>query len=317
VVVAAASTDELGLYPLPVSNHISQPFSKVPFVLPPGVDHYDLEINAAGFNTTVQEVASPGGGVLDCPTAGFSRANCSFLLEHGFISGTSTLSSPNASGGALNVLVMAEDSGTNNIENLVASTIAPGDTSGSFSLEVPDAAPSSGIPPAASVPVPNYDVFSTVQDFFGSALIKNSGHLIGTAASVGAPAACSTITISPLSPMDCVGLGSVAGSVSGANPATTSVRLSKDGVQIQQTEPNSIGFESSPNGSFYNFCAPADAYDLVRFEGSGDALVPPVEVSSAPVALATPITIPTPCTSVCGGTAGGCKLCQPTTGPVL
>jgi hypothetical protein len=302
VVVGTAATDEQGSYPLPASNGLPQPFNHVPE--PPLGDHYDLEVSAPGYNTTVQEVAAGPIGRLD------------FTLEHGFITGTTMLSSPDASGNPLDVLVMAEDSGTDNVENLAFSTIAARATSGSFKIPVPDAAPSS-IPPAGSVPVKNFDVFGVVQDIFGNQPQKTTGHLIGTAASVGAPlTACATIDIK-LSAMDCAGLGSVFGSVSGANPSTTSVRLSKNSVQIMTTEPNSIGFPSSGN-NIYNFCAPADtgSYVLTHDETAGPQATPS-PVSSAAVTLTSPTAIPSPCTSICGATRGDCLLCQPTAGPTL
>jgi hypothetical protein len=294
VVVATAATDNQGHYPLP-----STPFTNVPLFPPPGVTHYDLEISAPGYNTSVVPIAP---GSLFCPNSRFANS-CSFSLEHGFLAGVTDLSSPNSTGNRLNALVMAEDSGTNNIENVTLSTIPGGAVSGTFSLSVPVAAPA-----ANAIPVNNYDVFASMQDLYQGAPEKVSGHLIGTAASVGAPPAdCSTIPIPALSPMDCVGLGSVVGGVANPNPGTTSVRLSKDSVQIMQTEPNSI---SPAPDNLYNFCAPADSYTLTRYE-SGTA------GSSSPVALLPPPPNPSTCPSICQNAAGTCLICQLTFGPFL
>lgn len=294
VVVATAATDDQGHYPLPGTL-----FTNVPLFPTPGVTHYDLEISAPGYNTSVVPIAP---GSLFCPTSRFPNS-CSFNLQHGFLQGATELSSPNDTGNRLNALVMAEDSGTNNIENLTLSTIPGGSTSGAFSLSVPVAAPS-----ATAIPVNNFDVFASVQDLFQGAPQKISGHVIGTAANVGAPPSnCSTIPIPPLSPMDCVGLGSVVGGVSNPNPGTTMVRLSKNGVQIAQTEPNSI---SPATGSLYNFCAPADSYTLTRYESG-------IAGSSSPVTLVPPPPNPSTCPSICQNPADTCLICQLTFGPFL
>ncbi len=301
VVVATAVTDDQGHYS----------YGNIPVSVPKDV-HYDIEISAPGFNTTVQEVEKGKNGGLNCPCAGFKDKACKFNLEHGYLAGTTSLSGANDSGNELDVMVMAEDSGTDNIENLTLSRIPSGDTAGSFRMAVPDASPSpvpSPLPSSCSqsvtsIPVTNYDVFAAVQDLFGNSAQNISGHSIETESSVGAPrptvspspAACPTLSIPPLSGFDCVGFGSVYGSVSGANPSTTSVRMSKDDavgipVQIMETAPNSIG---TPSGNTYNFCAPSDTYVLTHYESGV-----PVAGSSTSVTLATPTITPTPCVSLC------------------
>ena len=295
VVVATAATDDQGRYPLS-----GTPLTNVPVTPPPGVSHYDLKIGAPGYNTTVPQVAA---GLLSCPTSRFANS-CSFSLEHGYLTGETQLSTPDGSGKPLDAMVMAEDSGTDKIEDFTLSTIPGGATSGIFTMAVPDAAPSSD-----AIPVENFDVFASVQDLFQGLPQKTSGHLIGTAASVRAPAAdCSTITIPTLSPMDCAGLGSVYGNVENANPSTTSVRLSKDGVQIMATEPNSI----LPSGDNYNFCAPSDNYVLTHYESG-------IAKSSVGINLAKPVLVSAPCAGICqdGNPAGTCLLCQPTVAPTL
>jgi hypothetical protein len=264
------------------------------------VPHYNLEINAAGFNTTLPQVL----GGLSCPTSRFGNS-CSFNLEHGFLSGTVGLSGPNNTGSRLNALVMAEDSGTDNIENLTVATIPSRTATAPFTIAVPDAAPASD-----AIPVTNFDMFASMQNLFQGAPQPNSGQLIGTAGSVGAPpGACTTIGVPALSAMDCAGLASVFGSVTNANPSTTSVRLSKGGVQIMETEPNSIGVE--PNGNVYNFCAPSDSYQLTHYENG-------IAQSSEPITLARPLTIGATCASICQGSPKGtCLLCQPVQAPTL
>jgi hypothetical protein len=299
VVVATAATDDQGHYPL---QFTTTPFSSIPVSPPPGVPHYDLEISAPGDNTAIQEVAA---GSLLC--GGSTVANtCSFSLEHGYLNGTAVLSSPNGTGNRQDVMIVAEDSGTDIIENSALTAIQAGASSGGFTMAVPIAVNASSSPNA--IGVNDYDVFTTVQDLFEGFPQKTSGHLIGTAAKVAAPlSACSISTVPAISPMDCAGLGSVEGSVTGANPSTTSVRLSKDGVQIMETEQNSIG---SATKNSYNFCAPSDDYTLTHFE----TVIPK---STVPITLAPPVSVAPPCSSICLSAAGTCLLCQPTTAPTL
>ncbi len=300
VVVATAVANDQGHYS----------YSNIPVGVPKGVPHYDLEISAPGFNTAVQEVEKGKKAGLNCPCAGFPKDACKFNLEHGYISGTTSLSVANGSGNELDIMVMVEDSGTDNIENLTLSRVPIGGTLGSFRMAVPDASPSlvPGAKPSScsqsvtSIPVTNYDVFAAVQDLFGNSAQNISGHSIETESAVGAPpgvthpAACPTVSIPQLSGFDCVGFGSVYGSVGGANPSTTSVIMSKDEVQIMETEPNSIG--AQPGADNYNFCAPSDPpphrYVLTHYESGV-----PVEGSATSVTLAT---VPT-----------ACLLCQPAT----
>jgi hypothetical protein len=293
VTVATAATDDQGHYPLQ-----GTPFTSVPVSPPPGVPYYNLAISTAGFNTALPQVG-PG---LVCPTSRFPNS-CSFTLDHGYLTGAVQISGP--TGSRINAMVMAEDSGTNNIENLTLAAIPGSSASAPFTISVPDAAPSS-----ESIPVRNYDLFASVQNLFQTQPEPNSGQLIGTVASVGSPPAdCATLGIPALSPMDCAGLASVYGSVETADPSTTSVGLSKDGVQIMRTEPNSIGV--APNGNVYNFCAPSDSYELTHYENG-------IAQSSEPITLARPVTIGSPCASICQGSPKGtCLLCQPLQAPTL
>jgi hypothetical protein len=336
VVVGTANTDQLGFYPL--LGSIPQAFNRVPTTLPSDVTHYALEISAPGYNTTLQQVAKGTHAGLNCPTAGFKGDTCSFNLEHGYLEGTVALSRSNDTGNTLDVMVNAEDSGTNKIENFTFARIPAGETVGKFSMPVPHGTPGaatiasseisgpsaspSSTPTPVTIPVNRYDVFAVVQDLFGGTSQKISGHLITAAAGIAAPPPSPTPTPTPSSTpssspspracvtatppvslsvlADCAGQGSVYGTVSGANPATTSVRLSGTDetngtpVQIDQTQPNSI---ASPSG-FYNFCAPADTYTVTHYESGSPAASP------APVTLAAPSTTPTPCTGSCRNTVG-------------
>jgi hypothetical protein len=305
VVVATATTDDLGQYPPPLTR-----FAEVALKPPPGVPHYDLEISAPGYNTTVQPI-TPGSVV--CPDSVIPNT-CSFGLEHGFLVGTAELSNSNETGATLNALVTAEDSGTNNIENISLASIPPGTTSGPFTISVPIAEPSSN-----AIGVSSYDLFGSIQDLFEGTPQKTSGNEIGVVAGVRAPNTdCNSRTIPPLSAMDCVGLGSVSGNVTPANPndpSATSVRLAKEAkngnlVQIMETEPNSIVPLPAPDNN-YAFCAPHDTYTLQHFEsGSSEP------VSQVTVPLNGPKKLKTPCPEICP-TGSTCKVCVATTAPAL
>jgi hypothetical protein len=328
VIVASAATDELGEYPVPSTFPIPT-FNSVPLKLPDKVDHYDLEISATGFNTMVEEV-KPTKSAFKCPASGLKKHRCNFGLEHGYLSGSTILSSPNMSPSrnSLNLLVMAEDSGTDNIENMTTSIIPIDSSSGSFTMFVPEASsspsPSASLrlspshslsPPPTPTPtpgiifVPRYDVFAAVQDLLGSNPASSSGHSIEVEAAVPAPpkkcATTSGIELPPTGGFECDGLGSVTGTVSNADPSTTSIRMLKDGVQIMETAPNSIGVPPSANND-YSFCAPFDSYTLTRYENG-------TEVDSIPITLATPAIVGTPCPSVCSDT-DTCIQCRPVTG---
>jgi hypothetical protein len=335
VVVTSTTSTDLGFYPL-----TSTELMAVPFKRPEDVDHYDVEISNPGFNTTVQEMEVKSGAFI-CPGSGFKHKGCNFGLTHGYLSGSTTVSGSNAGLNSLDVLVMAEDSGTDNLENLTRSVIPVNASNGSFSMPVPIAPPSPSLlssPVASSshsptptpsptvtpgiIYVPHYDVFAAVQDLSGSNPASNSGHSIEAEAGVGGPAACATVTPTvELLPAECVGLGSVTGTVSGASPSTTSVRMSKTApvyqhpgevadVQIMETEPNSImrtSPNSLPNANNYSFCAPFDSYELSHYENE-------TEVSSVDITLEAPIVVPSPCPSVCAGTATTCLQCLPLLG---
>jgi hypothetical protein len=349
VVVGTAATDQRGVYPLPGT---ASAFNHVPASPPSGVTHYDLEVSASGYNTVLQVLEPNSQGRLDCPASGFKKNKCSFNLEHGYMAGTVSLASPNDTAGPLNVMVNAQDSGTNQIENFTFAQIPPGQSSGSFSMPVPNGTPIAsadatlqrGVPAAAPsvtptppvpIPVTSYDVFAVVQDRFGGTREGVSGHTLAVLAGVPAPPptptpsptpsstpsspnACSTVSIA-LPAVDCVGHGSAFGTVSDANPQTTSIVLSKldengTPVQIEQTDPDSIGLPATGN-NFYDFCAPVDDYIVTHYESSPGAS--PTPVTSAGVTFAAPAATPSPCMGICGNTADSCLVCRNAVGPGL
>lgn len=299
VVIGSATTDEIGHYPLPGNGQVPAPFS-----ITPSGQSYALNVSASGYNPG-QLAVSPVDGQLGCPTSGFPNNECSIRLERGEIDATVALPSTNT-GPTLNVLVVAEQSGTNNVEGVGMATIPSGSAQ---SAPVPIFVPDNSAP---LKPIGSLDFFATAQDLFGTstnaAPEKDSGHSIDVAAAVGGSSKCpttpGTVTLTGFS---CVGHGSVAGTVAGPD-ANTVVVLANDGVQLMQQAVASTG----ANAGQFAFCAPADpaaAYTLQRFETQPDGSLAPAGTPTA-VTLPTPVAIPTPCGGICGNTSSSCSLCS-------
>jgi hypothetical protein len=286
VVVATASSDEVGNFPLPGNGLNKAPFNLVP---PPDAATkatYELVTTAAGFDRTLQTVTAKSGS-LKCSTS--VKGACDFTMNHGRLSGNVTL----AGGvGPLTVAVIAEDSGTNNIENLALVDIKPGATTGPFTMmNVPD-----------NGAVASLDLFAAAQDLFNGAPQTDTGHTIAVLSGVGAPDACSTKTLTPdLGGITCVGHGSVSGTVTGPESGDTVV-LSLGGVDLQ-TVP--VIPPVAPAAGNYAICAPADpaAYLLEHVNAAGTVIastsvtmVPPVLV---PTPVPSPGVTPVPCPAIC------------------
>ncbi len=299
VVIGSAATDEVGHYPLPGNGQVPAPFS-----ITPSGQSYTLNVSASGYNSG-QLAVSPVGGQLGCPTSGFPNNACSIRLERGEIDATVALPATNP-GPALNVLIMAEQSGTNNVQSVGMATIPSGSAQ---SAPVPIFVPDNS---ASLDPIASFDFFATVQDLFGTstnaAPQKDTGHSIAVLAGVGGSGKCpATPTAVTLTGFSCVGHGSVAGTVAGPD-ANTVVVLANDGVQVMQQAVASSG----TNAGQFGFCAPADpaaAYTLQRFETQPDGSLAPDGTATA-VTLPAPVAIPTPCSGICGSTSSGCSLCN-------
>ena len=297
VVIASATTDENGHYPLPGNGQVPAPFS-----ITPSGQSYTVNVSASGYNPG-QLAVSPVGGQLGCPTSGFPNNACSIRLERGEIEATVAL--PATTGPTLNILIMAEQSGTNNVQSVGMATIFAGSAQ---SAPVPIFVPDNSAP---LKPIASFDFLATVQDLFGTssnaAPEKDTGHSIAVLAGVGGSSKCpATPAAVTLTGFSCVGHGSVAGTVAGPD-ATTVVVLANGGVQLMQEAVASSG----TNAGQFGFCASADpaaAYTLQRFETQPDGSLVPAGTATA-VTLPTPAAIPTPCGGICGNTSSGCSLC--------
>jgi hypothetical protein len=312
VVVATSASDEGGNYPLPGSGRVPAPFQNVPLNQN---QNYTMVINSAGFDPLVTAVQTSGNN-LTCP--GGSGGTCNFLLNHGYLTGSLSLLS--ASSSPLSAMVMAEDSGTNNIQNFAQVIVPPSQGTADFSMLVPDG-------------VGNFDLFATVQDDLeGQPQLQsmhtpqeNTGHSIAAVADVPAPAACATTTAPILGPVSCLGHGSLEG---GLNDPTdlTSVVLEKpasNNSDLVQTVTGVVGQFGSASSGGYAMCAPPESdYTIQRFDnsvaGEATAVGPmntPVVVPTAPPSASF---TPTPCAGICdNGQGTSCLICTETGGPNL
>jgi uncharacterized protein DUF4382 len=253
---------------------------------------YTFRISASGYDSLITPIDSTSTN-LKCPDSGATDKKCNFSLTRGIINGKVTLLAANP-GAPLSVMVMAEQSGTNNIAGVTTATIPNGSTFAAFSIMVP-----------TKENVGTLDLFASAKDLFGGTPEQATGHTIAVLQGVTPPdmatAACTTPVslVSDLGPMDCLGHGSVSGMASTFDQNTTIV-LSKGGVQLMQSQVGS--------GGVYNFCAPADTYKLQRFESGIPVL------SSTTIALTAPKLISTPCSSICTPAPGMCFLCANTPG---
>jgi hypothetical protein len=311
VVVATSASDEGGTYPLPGSGNVPAPFQNIPVN-----QNYTMLINSAGFDPIVTPVQSSGNN-LTCP--GGSGGTCNFLLSHGYLTGTLSLLSPSTS--PLSAMVMAEDTGTNNIQNFAQVIVPTSQGSADFSMLVPDG-------------VGNFDLFATVQDDFeGQPQLQsmhtpqeNTGHSIAVVADVPAPAACATETAPTLGPVSCLGHGSLEG---GLNDPTdlTSVVLEKPASNnpsdLVQTITGVVGPFGADSAGGYAMCAPPESdYTIQRFDDgvAGEATEVGAMNTPAVVPIASPSAsfTPTPCPGICdAGQGTSCLICTETGGPNL
>jgi hypothetical protein len=312
VVVATSATDEGGTYPLPGSGNVPAPFQNVPTG-----QNYTMLINAAGFDPVVTPVQS-SGNTLSCPDG--SGGTCNFELSHGYLAGTFSLLSPSTL--PLSAMVMAEDTGTNNIQNFAQVIVPPSQGTADFSMLVPDGAA-------------NFDLFATVQDDFdGQPQLQsmhtpqeNTGHSIAVEADIPAPAACATTTApNTLGPVSCIGHGSLEG---GLNDPTelTSVVLEKpdpnNPSDLVQTVTGVVGPFGTDTAGGYAMCAPPEPdYTIQRFDDGVAGEATAVGAMNTPVLVPTPPPsasfTPTPCPGICdAGQGTSCLTCVETGGPNL
>jgi hypothetical protein len=291
VVAASGSSDEVGNFPLPGNGLSRAPFNLVP---PPDAGKsYELVTTAAGFDRTLVQVTAANASFKCTPNV--KNGTCNFGMSHGQISGNVNLAGSGA--GPLTIAVMAEDTGTHNIENLSLVTIPSGGNTTQFTMNVPD-----------SAAIANLDLFAAAQDLFNGAPQKDTGHTIAVDSVVPAPAACAAGVAPDLGGITCVGHASVSGTVTNPVGGDTVV-LSLEGVQLESVP---VVPPANALAGNYALCAPADpaAYTLDHLNSAGTV------VGSTSVTMIPPVVVPapTPCPAICPNAlpnqSTGCLTCS-------
>ena len=314
VVVASGSADQAGNYPMPGTRSIVAPFDQVPV----GQPNLALQITASGYTPLLSSLLVKTSSQV-C-SAATSSTQCNFSLTTGYINGTVNLVSDPPPGSSVTVQVFAENSGTNQLVSALSQPLVfvNQETSLPFTLNVP--MNSSNTP---------FDLFAVAIDPFQGGPGPFPGHDIPVLANQPAPnqpksgSSCLQSTAAAFQAMDCVGHGSISGTVQ--NPDTgTSVEVEKLDpnnalVPILGTSP-ALFSSNNPGNNAYTLCVPPDTYTLQRFEVPASSAIPtstPTPVGSGQtVMVATPVSTSSPCPSTCSNsnTSAPCPgLCNATT----
>ena len=266
VTVATANTDNAGNFPLPGTVTTPAEFDQVPIL--PKKGSYVMEITAPGYDP-LMVLAIPSSNTSNkgstCSTnGGTTFGACDLTLNTGYIAGTIPITPPNP-GQTILVQVFAEDAGTNNIESALPMPISVTSSNSTvdFTLNVPPS-------------IPMFDLFATTIDLYQGVSDPFQGHTIAVKSGVTGPAepsmpgVCNTVTPTFDQTIDCIGHGSVIGTVANATLGT-SVVLSKEdlasGDFVQITNSQVQNQSPNPNASNnYSFCVPADTYWLQRVQ---------------------------------------------------
>lgn len=315
VIVATAVTDSSGSFPTPVpgtSNKLTA-FSTIP-----GGSDYTLIADAPGFDRTVVPLVKPkNSSFLSCVGTQDKndKSTCDLALSHGFLNGTLNLGAVTPTD--LTAQVVAEDRGTNELENTINVGVPAGQSEAIFpgsGIFIPDQAD-----PRFGNLLTGIDLYALIDDDLNGVTQTNTGHSIPVEANLPVPEACSTAAVeASLNDTTCVGHGSIDGSLSDATSATAVVLEKQDPNNLSdfvQLISGAAGPYGDNGGSGYALCAPADDYNLQRFDNG-------VPGASTPVALATPDQVPasgaTPCPGICdAGQGDACLVCTNTAGPSL
>jgi hypothetical protein len=270
VAVATSSTDNSGNFPLPGTAFMPASFTTLE------IRGYALQVIASGFTTllttaTAGNASTPG----TCPTSS-SPFNCSVSLSSFTISGTVTVDVAPAIGSSTQVLIAAEDTGTNNLESVTLVTIPAGAISQNFTINVPSTA--------------MFDLIASAQDLFQGNPSPFPGHTLAVASGIAGGSTGVALGI-----VGCSGHGSVFGTA--VNPtSSTSVLLSTTTVPPVQLSQSVV---TTPGGAF-SFCVPPGMYTVQRFEGT-------VAGAAAPVTIPVPSPQMTPCPTISNcGTPSSC-----------
>ena len=317
VVVASATTDQAGTYPLPGTTFNPAPFN----VAPANVSNLAVRITASGYSSLMSSVFLKSKNNQICSAASANpQTICNFSLPTGYINGTVNLALDPPPGNSVLVEVFAENSGTNQIVSALPQPLkfVNQQTSAPFTMNVPIAEAGA------------FDLFAVAIDPFLGATSPFPGHDISVLGAVPAPSGqCASIPPLPPTPtppaspiptpspiplpaLDCVGHGSISGTVINPDPGSFVEVIKADPnnlpVQILGTAP---GLFSSGNqgNTAYTLCVPPDTYTLQRFE----TVVATPFATPIPEAIGTPqgIMVPqpgatsSPCPSSCSNSNSG------------
>jgi len=311
--VATANTDPAGNFPLPGTATTPTAFANVP-ILAKSSKGYVMEVTAPGYDPLFV-LAQPGtgsnkkGGGTCSLDGGVTFNACNLLMTTGYIAGAFAIVPPNPGQTAL-VQVFAEDHDTNNIESALPMGIKVGSNPNVTGCSPPAGSVCANfklnVPP--SIPIGAFDLFAATIDTYQGVADPYQGHSIVAISDVPAPAACATVTVptttDPNQVISCVGHGSIIGNVANADLGASVVleKLDPEGptndneVQITSSLVQNQSPTDSDATNRYSFCAPADTYQVQKFQIPSP--VPTVVPSASPTAVpeGTPVavTIPPP-----------------------
>lgn len=305
VVVAQASADQNGNYPIPGTTKNPNGLSEVP------VSQSDLalRISASGYSQVTSSVFIKALSSNQICSASTSPTICSFSLPTGYLNGTVNLVTAPPPGSSTMVQVFAENSGTNQLVGALTQPLVflPSQSSLPFTLNVP-----------INAPVNPFDVFAVAIDPYQGGPDPYPGHDIPVLGNQTGPTGCHDPTILPaFDPMNCVGHGSITGTVANPDLGTTveveKLDPSSNAVQILGT---SAGLFSAnvPRNNAYTLCIPPDSYELQRFEAPSPEPGIPTPIPTAigsPQNVVVPVPAPTlsPCPSTCSNSSAGAQPC--------
>ena len=294
ITVASANTDNVGDFPLPGSLTVPPQFQNVP-APPSKPGFYAMEVTAPGFDPLFVKVkpstaaGKNGGGTCEAPSA-TTFTKCDLSMTTAFITGTVPINTP-FPGETASVQVFAETHGTNNIQTSLPMPVVVRNPNAlpSYTLNVPSINPTGG-----------YDLFATtVNDKFQGVSDPYQGHSIVVMSGVTIPTppmACSTTTANFDQTIDCVGHGSVLGTVGNANLGASIVlsKLDPMGNPVQITTAPILNQSSVSPTSNYAFCTPGDTYVLQALQlpkpvpDEIPAVVPTPALTGDPVTVTIP-----------------------------
>jgi hypothetical protein len=306
VVVATGTADQNGSYPMPGTVLNPNTFTQFPV----GTLNLAVRVTASGYTPLISSAyIRPLAKTQEC-SAATSPTVCSFSLTTGLLNGTVQLATDPPPGASTMVQVFAENSGTNQIVSALSQplTFIHSETSQNFSMNVPLNSPGN-----------SFDLFAVAIDPYVGAPDPFPGHDIQVLANQPGPADMfHPSTLPPFAPMNCVGHGSISGTV--VNPDIgASVEVEKldpstmAPVQILGTSP-ALFSSTIPGNNDYTLCVPPDNYQLQRFEAPSPM---PGVPTPEPAAVGTPqmVMVPapaatsSPCPSSCSSTDTGIGPC--------